>query len=135
MGKSDPKTVVIQIGNERAEFELLWDKAPGICEALWFRLPLESFVTTAKICSGEIIFMLPFVAEGENMQWPKTGDVGWWVKRQSVNIWYGDAGPLGPLGPTALFGKVTKNLAGIEQEAQKIWAKPGARIVLARKTS
>lgn len=134
MSNSDRKTVLIQLGSETAEIELLWDKAPGICEALWSRLPLESFVTPAKVCSSEIIFMLPFMAEGENMQWPKTGDVGWWVKRASINIWYDDAGPLGPLGPTALFGKVTKNLKGIEREGKKVWAKPGAKIVLTRKT-
>jgi len=135
MENRDKKVVVIQLGKETAEFELLWDKAPNICEALWSRLPLESFVTPAKVCSSEIIFMLPFMVEGENMVWPKTGDVGWWVKRASVNIWYNDAGPLGPLGPTALFGKVTKNLEGIEREAKNIWAKPGAKIVLSKKTA
>jgi hypothetical protein len=129
------KIVVIQLGKETVEVELLWAKAPGICEALWSRLPIESFVTPAKVCSSEIIFMLPFMAEGENMVYPQTGDVGWWVKRQSVNIWYNDAGPLGPLGPTALFGRVTKNLEGIEREAKNIWAKPGAKIVLSKKTS
>jgi hypothetical protein len=133
MGDWEKKTVVIQLGNEAVEFELFSDKAPNICEAIWSRLPLESFVTPAKVCSSEIIFMLPFVVEGENMEWPKIGDIGWWAKRSSVNIWYNDAGPLGPLGPTALFGRVTKNLGGIEREAQITWANPGMRIFLSKK--
>jgi hypothetical protein len=134
MGKSHDRLVGIQLGNEIAECELLWDQAPNICNTIWSRLPLESFVTHAKICSHEIIFMLPFMMEGENMKIPKIGEVGWWGKRSCVNLWYKDPGPLGPLGPTALFGKVTNNLEGIEQEAKMVWAKAGKKIVLFRKT-
>jgi hypothetical protein len=135
MENRNKRAVTIQLGSESAEFELLWDKAPSICEALWSRLPIESFVTPAKICSSEIIFMLPYVAEGENIGWPKVGDVAWWVRRSSINIWYNDPGPLGPLAPTAIFGRVTNNLEGIEREARKIWAKPGTKILLSRRNA
>jgi hypothetical protein len=134
MKDGSKKTVVIQLGNERGEIELLSDQAPKFCEALWSRLPLESFTTHAKVCSHEIIFMLPFMADPENMQLPKAGDVGWWVKRSCVNLWYDDPGPLGPLGPTLLFGRVTKNLEGITRQAKEIWKKPGSKILLSRKT-
>jgi hypothetical protein len=112
MKDRDKKTVVIQVGHATGEIELLWDQAPKFYEALWSRLPLESFATHAKVCSHEIIFMLPFMADVENMQLPKVGDVGWWVKRSCVNLWYDDPEPLGSLGPTLLFGQVTNNPEG-----------------------
>jgi hypothetical protein len=131
--EKENRTIIIQLGDETWEVELLWDKAPNICKAIWSCLPQESFATGSKVCSNEIMFMLPLVMEGENMEWPRIGDVGWFTKRSQINIWYNDPGPLGPLGRTALFGRVTKNLKGIEKEADRIWTKPGAKIRITKK--
>lgn len=126
--------LILEFGEEVSEIELFWNAAPNICEQIWSHLPIESFVTPAKVCGNEIIFMLPFTVGRENLQIPKIGDVGWWDKRVCVNIWYGDPGPIGPLGPTALFGRVSDNLEGIARQAHKNWIDAGTRMVLKGKT-
>lgn len=132
MEKEKPKKIVIQVGNEKAVATLLWDEAPTICSKIWENLPLEGSTHLAKICNHEIIFMLPLVIERENLKPVTIGDVGWWDVRSAVNIWFDDPGPAGPLGPTALFAKITDNLEGLSREAMKVWAKPGVRVKMTR---
>jgi len=128
------RTVVLRIGREEVLIQLLWDQAPGICSKLWESLPLETTAHLAKVCNHELIFMLPFVAERENLQPVQPGSVGWWDVRSAVNIWFDDPGPNGPLGPTALIGRVVANLEGLAREALKVWARPGLRIRLEKKS-
>jgi len=132
MSKEKARKIIIQIGNEKAIATLLWDEAPTICSRIWENLPLESTTHSAKVCNHELIFMLPLVIERENLKPVTIGDVGWWDVRSAVNIWFDDPGPAGPLGPTALFAKITDNLEGLGREAMKVWAKPGVRVKLTR---
>lgn len=132
MLKEKAKKLLIELGNEKAVATLLWDEAPTICSKIWENLPLESSTTMAKICNHELIFMLPLVIERENLKPVTVGDLGWWDVRSSVNLWFGDPGPAGPLGPTALFAKVTENLEGLAREAKKVWTKPGVRVKISQ---
>jgi len=128
MAEKKQEKLVIQVGSEKAEAMLLWEDAPNICRAIWEHLPIQSSGTHAKICNHELMFMLPFVVDRENLQQVKPGCVGLWDTRNMVNIWYDDPGPIGPLGPTALFAVVTKNLEGIGREIAKSWNKPGVLV-------
>ena len=74
------------------------------------------------------MIQLPFNAPFENSKLPVPGNVGWWPIRQCVNIWFGDSGPTGPLGFTALFGQVVDNREGLFSVAVKTWGKPGTRV-------
>lgn len=118
----------IEIGEEKIKVKLLWEDAPNICQILWDNLPLESSATLAKICNHEFMIQLPFNAPLENIQPSIPGSVGWWPVRQNVNIWFGDLGPTGPLGPTALFGQIVDNIEGLFSVAVKTWRKPGTRV-------
>ncbi len=124
----EDKNIVIEIGSEKVIVKLLWDKAPNICKKIWENLPLESSATLAKICNHEFMIQLPFNASSENLQPSVPGSVGWWPIRQNVNIWFGEPGPIGPLGPTALFGEVISNLKGLFKEGINAWVKPGIRV-------
>jgi len=132
MAEKGGRKIIIQVGTEKAEATLLWEEAPNICKKIWENLPIRSSGTHAKVCNHELIFMLPFMMERENMQKVRPGAVGWWDVRSAVNIWYDDPGPAGPLGPTALFAIVTKNLEGIAREIRKAWIKPGVMVKLER---
>jgi hypothetical protein len=126
------KDLIIEIGDEKIEAELLWDKAPVFCNALWDRLPFISHVGVAKICSHELMIMAPMTMSAENIkEKPVPGDIGWWLSRSSINIWYDDLGPLGPLGPTNIyFARVTKNLEGAARVAARNWVRGGEKAVL-----
>jgi hypothetical protein len=126
--------LLITVGNETAEAELLWSDAPNICKKLWENLPIRARGTHAKVCNHELMFMLPFPMARENLQQVTPGAVGWWDAQFVVNLWYDDPGPNGPLGPTALFAVVTKNLEGIGREIKKTWIKPGIEILLEKGT-
>ncbi len=132
MTEAKEKKLIIHVGGERAEAKLLWDDAPNICKKLWDNLPIVASGTHAKVCNHELMFMLPFVMNRENLQPVTPGGVGFWDVRSMVNIWYDDPGPIGPLGPTALFAVVTKNLEGIGREIAKSWVKPGVPVKLER---
>ena len=132
MNDSGGRRISIQVGTEKAEAKLLWDDAPNICKAIWEHLPILSSGTHAKICNHELMFMLPFVVDRENLQEVTPGCVGLWDVRNMVNLWYGDPGPIGPLGLTALFAVVTKNLEGLGREIAKCWNSPGAVVRIER---
>ena len=71
--------------------------------------------------------MMPLIIEMENPKTPTIGDMGFWVPRQCVNIWYAETEPL---GPTNLFGRIVENLEGFAREAKKVWFKPRITIEL-----
>jgi len=122
------KKIVIEIGNEKVVVQLLWDEAPNLCSTIWDNLPIETDAHMAKVCNHEFMIQLPFNAPRENMKPVTPGSVGWWDNRQNINIWFDDPGPNGPLGLTALFGKVVCNIEGLFKEGLKVWAKPGVRV-------
>jgi hypothetical protein len=124
------RKLLIEIGDERIEAELLWDKAPNFCKVLWDRMPFTGRVNMAKICSNELMIMAPFTMPAENTkEKPISGDIGWWDWRQCINLWYDDLGPLGPLGATAChFARVTKNLEGAARVGARNWAKAGEKV-------
>ena len=122
------KDLGIEIGGEKIRVKLLWEDAPNICKILWDNLPIESTATLAKICNHEFMVQLPFNAPLENIKTVIPGSLGWWPVRQNVNIWFDDPGPTGPMGPTALFGKIIDNIEGLSSVAIKTWQKPGVRI-------
>ncbi len=126
------KKMLMEIGTEKMVVELLWDQAPNICQKIWDNLPLETDAHMAKVCNHEFMIQLPFNAPRENMQTVIPGSLGWWDSRQNVNIWFDNPGPNGPLGLTALFGKIVTNIEGMHREGKKVWAKPGTRVKFSR---
>lgn len=126
------RDIVIEIGGEKAVVRLLWEEAPNLCRMIWENLPLESDAHIAKVCNHEFMIQLPFNAPRENMKPVTPASVGWWDNRQNINIWFGDPGPNGPLGLTALFGMVKDNLEGLAKVGLATWAKPGTRVRIYR---
>ena len=124
------KKLLIEVGGEKAIAKLLWDDAPRICKALWDNLPLESTAHHAKLCNHEFMVQLLLEAPAENFGEVQVGDLGWWARMQTLNLWYDDPGPNGPLGPTCRFGVVESNLEGLAKVAMKIWKAPGLRFRL-----
>jgi hypothetical protein len=128
----DKRKLLIEVGGEKAIVELLWGEAPQICQALWDSLPLESTAHHAKLCNHEYMAQLRLEAPAENFQEVRIGDLGWWERLQTLNLWYDDPGPNGPLGPTCRFGVVESNLEGLAKVARQIWETSGQRIRLSK---
>lgn len=124
------RTIVFKIGNSKILVDLLWKDAPNICRKIWENLPIEASATLAKICNHEFMIQLPFDVPLENISEAVPGSVGWWPIRQNVNIWFGELGPTGPLGPTALFGEVKANLKSLFYEGMNCWMKPGTKVII-----
>ena len=99
----DKRKLLIEVGGEKATVKLLWSEAPQICQTLWDSLPLESTAHHAKLCNHEYMAQLRLEAPAENFKEVRIGDLGWWERKQTLNLWYDDPGPNGPLGPTCRF--------------------------------
>ena len=125
-----PRKVGLDIYGEKVVLTLLDEKAPKLCEWFWNVLPFDSLAHHAKICNHEIIapIPVPINIENENLVFPSAGDLSLWDQRDSINLWYADPGPSGPLGTTAVIGKVTENLKGLEKKGPKVWKKQGAKL-------
>jgi len=127
---SDKRKLQVEVGGEKAVIELFWDKAPNICKGVWSVLPLESYAFHGKVVDNEYMIPLPIFLERENMVAERhPGDVGWWDARGVMNIWYGEATVL---GPTGIFGKVVKNLEGLQREGRKLTVKQGGTVKLSK---
>lgn len=124
------RKLFVKVAGETATVRLLWDEAPKICQALWDSLPLESTVHHAKLCNHELMVQLLLEAPAENFGEVQVGDLGWWARMQTLNLWYDDPGPNGPLGPTCRFGVVESNMEGLARAARQIWKRSGQRIRL-----
>ena len=125
------RKITVKLGSETAVAILMDGDAPRCCSTFWNALPMRLPAFHAKICNHEIMAPTPIVGmERENLQVPKAGDIGWWDLRNSINIWYDDPGPSGPLGPTALIGRVTENLKGLRKEGLKLWKKQGTMLCI-----
>lgn len=120
------KQITIIIGEEECAAELLTEEAPTLCAAIEQALPLTGRLSHAKLVDREVFFPIPFFIDTqENSQISKKGDLAFWNGRQSVCIFFDD---MTPLGATPTFGRITKNLAGFQKEAAKVWEKPGLQI-------
>ena len=96
-------------------------------------MPLESTVHHAKLCNHEFMAQLELEAPGENFAEVRVGDLGWWARMQTLNLWYDDPGPNGPLGLTCRFGVVgNTNMDGLKKAGDAVWAQAGQRIRLSR---
>jgi hypothetical protein len=125
-----PRKVGLSIRGEEVVLTLLDEKAPKLCEFFWSVLPFDTLAHHAKICNHEIIapIPVPINIENENLVLPVAGDLSLWDQRDSINLWYADPGPSGPLGTTALIARVTENLKGLEKEGMKLWKKQGTKL-------
>jgi hypothetical protein len=128
----EEKKIIIEIEGEKAVARLLWDEAPNICRTLWDNLPLVSTAHHAKLCNHEYMAQLLLDAPVENMGPVHVGDLGWWARMRTLNLWYDDPGPNGPLGPTCRFAVVESNLEGLGRVARRVWERSGQRIELKR---
>lgn len=128
-GSRGERKISIQVGSEKATAVLLDKQAPKTCEAVWRLLPYETDAHHSRVCSNEIIFMMPAMVDAENPTVPKVGDIGYWTVRQCVNIWYDT---MTPLGPTNLFARIVENLEGFRTEAKKVWGSPGGTVRVER---
>jgi len=108
----------IRVGTEAAIAELLEREAPGICAALWSRLPVEGFCVHAKFAGDELIVMLPFFAEAENEIFDVApGDIGYYPGRQTACMFYGRTQPFGYV---SVFARVVANLEMFRSWGQRI---------------
>jgi len=109
---------VLTVGEERAVCELLDVQAPGIAKRFAECLPLDSFAIHAKFAGGEMIVMLPFVADSENeVLSVSTGDIGYFPDMQTLCLFYGD---VVPFGKVSVFARVVENLSGVRRAAERL---------------
>jgi hypothetical protein len=124
------KELKIRVGEQEGTLTLFDDKAPLVCSRIIESLPLKSAAIIAKVAGLELMMRVPFIldAEPENqVQAQEAGNVCYWGFSQNICIFCED---LPGLGPVSLVGKITKNLAGIRQEALKCKQKQGAEMVI-----
>lgn len=109
---------VLTVGDERAVCELLDTRAPGIAKRFGECLPLESFAIHAKFAGGEMIVMVPFVADPENEIFSVSrGDVAYFPDMQTLCLFYGD---VVPFGKVSVFARVVENLEGVRRVAERL---------------
>ncbi len=119
------KTLQIAFEGLTLTGELLEDKAPKLCQAIWNALPMEGEVTNTT-WSGEMLRLwvkIPEPAEPENvtvLQQP--GDIlfvpGW----NGLRFVYGPAQMRGPKGPHPVpqVGRLRGDLGGFVKIAQRV---------------
>jgi hypothetical protein len=120
------KELKLRIGEEVASFVLFEDKAPNTCRKLLESLPLRSAAIIAKVAGLELMVRAPFFVDtgGENeVTAQQAGNVCYVPGSQNVCIFCED---LPGLGPCSLIGKITRNLEGVQRQAQKCKVKQGA---------
>lgn len=111
IGPDGAARLVMRVGDVAVGVELFDDLAPATCAKLRDHLPLPSTMVHAKFAGHEVIVMVPFFCEGENLKLDVTaGDVGYYPGRQTLCIFYGD---VTPFGAVAHVGRVVDNLEGL----------------------
>jgi hypothetical protein len=116
----------ITIGNIEARAELLEKEAPTICARMKEVMPIEGMLASAKIVDNEITFMVPFfIDEIENLRLTVPGDIAFYNTLQSVCIFYDDHKPLTPV---CVWAKLSENLEGFKEEANKVFVNQGTMI-------
>lgn len=125
------RKIEIQVGNQVAVAEMMEDKAPKTCEAVWNALPCKGNLIHAKIAGGEFFFKIPVFVDSENpTKEQEEGNIALWDSGQSIAIFY-DSVP--GVGYVNTFARITENLAGIKEGGRKGWKKQGAPIEIQRK--
>lgn len=120
------KELTIRVGEEVGAMVLFEDKAPKTCKKILEALPIKSTAIVAKVAGSELMVRTPFFLDTgpENeVQAQKAGNVCYWAFSQNICIFCED---LPGLGKVSLIGKITKNLRGVQKEAEKCRKKQGA---------
>jgi hypothetical protein len=119
----------ITIGGHTAVAEFL-DGAPTITQAFCEHLDLDSFAIHAKFAGGEIIVMVPFIAESENEVLDvQPGDIGYFPDMQTLCLFYGD---VTPFGKVSVFARVVDGLEQMQHAGAELLATPSAKAQLRR---
>ena len=125
------RKIEVRVGDQVAVAEMMEDKAPKTCEAVWKALPIRGNLIHAKIAGGEFFFKIPVFIDLENpTKEQKEGNIAYWDAGQSVCIFYDH---IAGVGHVNTFARITENLDGIKAEGRKGWKKQGAPIEIRRK--
>lgn len=119
------KTLKIVLEGLTLTAELMEEKAPKVCQAIWGALPLEGQVTNTT-WSGEMLRLwveIPEPAEQENatvLQQP--GDILFVPEWNGLCFVYGPAQMRGPKGPHPVpaVGRLRGDLAGFVKTARRV---------------
>jgi hypothetical protein len=125
------RKIEIKVGEQTAVAELMEDKAPKTCAALWDLLPFRGTLIHAKMAGGEFFFKVPAFLELENpTKKQEAGNIAYWNVGQSICVFYES---LPGVGHVNTFARITENLTGIQEEGRKGWKKQGAPIEFRKK--
>lgn len=96
--------MVIACKDFEVEAELLEERCPKTCEAIWRALPLEAEL---EVWKEEVYFEIPVKIEPENPT-PETraGDVSYWPEGPGFCIFFGSSQPISPVNT---FARVEKS--------------------------
>jgi len=123
--------LIVELGGVVGEAELFPDAAPKTCAAVWRALPMTETINHANFSGEEVSFpTLGLMWERENQLFQcQPGDLGYFVQGPAICIYYG---ALRVISPGNVFGRITTNLAPIQDMARRSWKEPGIPIVLRR---
>ena len=125
------RKIELKVGNEVAIAELMEDKAPKTCHAIWNMLPCRGTLVHAKIAGGEFFFRVPIFIDLENpTRDQKEGSIAYWNSGQSICIFYQH---ISGIGQANTFARIIENLSGIQAEGLKGWKRQGAPIEMRKK--
>jgi hypothetical protein len=123
--------MIVELGGVVGEAELFSDVAPKTCAAVWNALPMSETINHANFSGEEVSFpTLGLMWEKENQLFQCVpGDLGYFVQGPAICIYYG---ALRVISPGNVFGRITGNLAAIQEMARRSWKEQGIRIALRR---
>ena len=123
--------IIVELGGVVGTGELFPDLAPKTCAAVWEALPLRETINHANFSGEEVSFpTLGLMWRRENQLFQcQPGDLGYFVQGPAICIYYG---ALRVISPGNVFGRITGNLAPIQEMARRSWKEPGIPIVLRR---
>lgn len=99
------KKLVISCFGFEAEVEMMEEKQPKTCQAVWEALPFEA---EFEIWKEEVYFKIPVKVPPENPT-PKTtaGDVSYWPEGPAFCIFFGRSQPTSPVNT---FARITSGV-------------------------
>ncbi len=126
------RRMVVELGGVIGEAILFDEQAPKTCAAVWDALPLSETINHANFSGEEVSFPCRgLMWEKENQLFDcEPGDLGYFVQGSAICIYYG---ALRVISPGNVFGRITGNLAPIQEMARRSWREPGIRMTLRRK--
>lgn len=110
----------ITIDDVLVRAELLVEEAPVTCENIKSFSPIQGLLNHAKICDNEVFVMVPFYQDKtENMKIPEIGELGYWVARQTICIWFDKTVPL---GPSNIFARILpEDIKRFAEVGRRVW--------------